>query len=62
MEVISPIVKDCFIDKEDEEGVNAKGVFSVKMRLRRKFPTSAQHDDDSNGDVIEALGTLNGHT
>jgi len=37
-EVLSPVVEDCFEDSEVEEGVNATGIYSVKMRLKREIP------------------------
>ena len=42
-DILSPIIEDCFEDPEDEgvdgeDGVNATGTFSVKMRLRKEIP------------------------
>ncbi len=42
-DILSPIIEDCFEDPEDEgedgqDGVNATGTFSVKMRLKKEIP------------------------
>jgi hypothetical protein len=37
-ELLSPIVEDCFEDSDIEEGVNAMGIYSVKMRLKMEIP------------------------
>jgi hypothetical protein len=37
-EILSPIVEDCFEDSESNEGVNALGTYSVKMKLTNEIP------------------------
>jgi hypothetical protein len=37
-EVLSPVVEDCFEDSDVEEGINATGIYSVKMKLKREIP------------------------
>jgi hypothetical protein len=37
-EILSPIVEDCFQDDETNEGVNALGTYSVKMKLSKEIP------------------------
>ena len=42
-DILSPIIEDCFEDPDDEgedgeDGVNATGTFSVKMRLKKEIP------------------------
>jgi hypothetical protein len=37
-EVLSPVVEDCFEDSDVEEGINAMGIYSVKMKLKREIP------------------------
>ena len=37
-EVLSPVVEDCFEDSDVEEGINATGIYSVKMKLKKEIP------------------------
>ena len=37
-EVLSEMVEDVFEDDEDSDGVNATGIYSIKMRLTRNIP------------------------
>ena len=37
-DILSPIVEDCFEDSESNEGINALGTYSVKMKLNKEIP------------------------
>jgi hypothetical protein len=38
VDILSPIVEDCFEDPESNEGVNALSTYSVKMKILKEIP------------------------